>query len=79
MKYCNNCFYPDIKPDLEFNKNGICAACISFDNRKKINWKEREKEFIKIVKDIKKKRSGDYDCIIPVSGGKDSTWQEKKI
>lgn len=75
MKYCNNCFYPDIKPDLEFNKNGICAACISFDNRKKINWKEREKEFVKIVKDIKKKRSGDYDCIIPVSGGKDSTWQ----
>lgn len=75
MKRCINCFYPNTKPDLEFDKMGVCSACTSFKNRQKVNWKEREKEFIKIVKNLKKKRTADYDCIIPVSGGKDSTWQ----
>jgi len=75
MKYCINCFYPDTKPDLEFDKGGVCSSCASFENRQKINWKEREKEFVKIVKDLKKRKTGDYDCIVPVSGGKDSTWQ----
>tara|TARA_B110000238_G_C16127237_1_gene439772 strand:- start:431 stop:1564 length:1134 start_codon:yes stop_codon:yes gene_type:complete len=75
MKLCTTCFYPNTKPDLEFDQKGICSACVSFENRKKTNWEEREKEFIKIVTDLKKKRTGDYDCIIPVSGGKDSTWQ----
>jgi N-acetyl sugar amidotransferase len=75
MIYCKTCFYPNTKPDLEFNKEGICNACVSFENRKKINWKNREKDFLKIIKIIKKKKTSDYDCIIPVSGGKDSTWQ----
>tara|TARA_S200000501_G_C20793456_1_gene730627 strand:- start:173 stop:1306 length:1134 start_codon:yes stop_codon:yes gene_type:complete len=75
MIHCASCFYPNSKPDLEFNENGICSACISFENRKKTNWELRKKEFIKIVKNLKKKKTGDYDCIIPVSGGKDSTWQ----
>ncbi len=75
MIHCTSCFYPNTKPDLEFNENGICSACISFENRKKTNWELRKKEFIKIVKNLKKKKTGDYDCIIPVSGGKDSTWQ----
>lgn len=74
MKYCINCFYPNTKPDLAFNKDGLCAACISFEKRRKINWKEREKEFIKII-NIVKKKSNDYDCVVPVSGGKDSTSQ----
>tara|TARA_B100000795_G_C22800351_1_gene441551 strand:+ start:608 stop:1741 length:1134 start_codon:yes stop_codon:yes gene_type:complete len=78
MKLCTTCFYPNTKPDLEFDKKGVCSACVSFENRKKTNWEEREKEFIKIVTDLKKKRTGDYDCIIPVSGGKDSTWQLMK-
>ena len=79
MNYCTTCFYPDTKPDIEFNKDGVCSACIAFEERKKIDWEEREKEFIKIVKDIKKKSNGNYDCIVPVSGGKDSTWQVIKM
>ena len=75
MIHCISCFYPNTKPDLEFNEKGICSACISFENRKKINWELKKTEFEKIVKNLKKKRTGDYDCIIPVSGGKDSTWQ----
>ena len=73
MNYCTTCFYPDTKPDLEFNQDGVCSACIAFEQRKKINWKEREKEFVEVVKNIKKRSHGNYDCIVPVSGGKDST------
>ena len=52
MKLCTTCFYPNTKPDLEFDQKGICSACVSFENRKKTNWEEREKEFIKIVTDL---------------------------
>lgn len=77
MKYCSNCFYPETKPDLIFDKTGKCSACVAFEDRKKIDWSVREKEFKKIVLTIKKNNY--YDCVIPVSGGKDSTWQVIKV
>ena len=68
---------PNTKPDLFFDSDGICAACIAFDKRKTIDWNAREEEFHKILKSFK---SGSrWDCIIPVSGGKDSTAQVLKI
>ena len=79
MKYCITCFYPDTKPDIEFNKEGVCSACVSFKKRETINWKDREKKFVEIVKKIKTRNNGNYDCIVPVSGGKDSTWQVLKM
>jgi hypothetical protein len=79
MKICKSCFYPDTKPDLVFNNNGICSACIAFEQRKKINWKKRENEFRDIVAKIKKTKKYGHNCIVPVSGGKDSTWQVIKV
>ncbi len=79
MKYCITCFYPETKPDIEFDNNGVCSACVAFKNREKIDWNERKKEFTKIIKKIKNRSKGNYDCIIPVSGGKDSTWQVLKV
>ena len=75
MNFCKSCFYPDTKPDLAFNDSGFCAACISFKKREKIDWKKREEKFLEVVNQIKKDRNSEYDCIIPVSGGKDSTYQ----
>ena len=46
-------------------------------NREKINWSERKKEFLKILGDYKTNKT--YDCVIPVSGGKDSTYQVIKL
>lgn len=77
MKYCKCCLYPETKPDLWFNEDGICSACISFENRKNINWKAKQKEFIDIIQT--KNPRGNYDCVVPVSGGKDSTYQVIKV
>ena len=75
IRYCKKCLFPETKPDLSFNDKGICSACSSSENKiLKINWDKRKEEFEKIINSYKKKGKG-YDCIIPVSGGKDSTYQ----
>lgn len=77
LTYCKRCFLPNTKPDLQFNANGICAACESYDKRSTIDWDYRKKDFIELVK--KYSRNSGWDCVIPVSGGKDSTAQVLKI
>lgn len=78
MKFCNKCVMPSTKPDLHFDKNGICDACqTQQDKNINIDWMQREKEFLSLVK--KYKSNNDYDCIIGVSGGKDSTYQVLKV
>ncbi len=79
MKYCKNCLLPDTKPDLYFNEDGVCAACISFQDRKEIDWHARTLEFIEITNRFRSKDSSNWDCIVPVSGGKDSTAQVLKV
>ncbi|EAK0979610.1 N-acetyl sugar amidotransferase [Campylobacter lari] len=77
MKFCKKCVMPDTKPDLHFNDEGICDACCSQEVKNHhINWQEREKEFLELVKKYKKHPV--YDCVIGVSGGKDSTFQVLK-
>jgi N-acetyl sugar amidotransferase len=76
VKFCNNCFTPNTRPRIVFNNKGICNACLNSKEKKKINWKQREKEFYKIISNIKKdskKNKRAYDCIVPWSGGKDSS------
>lgn len=66
---------PDTKPDLVMDENGICSACRFYDNRKEIDWSSRRKEFLKIIEKYRSQNFGNWDCIVPVSGGKDSTFQ----
>ena len=63
----------NMKTGIEFDKNGVCAAC-NFSNKKKdqVNWAKREKELLKILEKYRKKNG--YDCIVPGSGGKDSAY-----
>ena len=77
MKYCKNCILPDTRPGLAICSSGVCSACLNFDSRSEIDWGQREKEFDSVVS-LAKKQSKGYDCLIPVSGGKDSTWQTVK-
>lgn len=78
IKYCSRCVMPFTKPDFEFYDNNICSACYFFDKREKIDWKNREARFHDIMKKNKNPFSS-YDCIIPCSGGKDSTYQTLKV
>jgi len=77
MNYCKICILPNTRPQLKIDVHGNCNCKYSFLKKsvKKINWKEKYKKFSDIVKTIKKKNKPFYDCLIPVSGGKDSTWQ----
>ena len=77
LSYCTECLFPNTKPDLFFNEEGICSACVAAEEKNNgIDWKQREKEFFLIIEKYKK-APGEigYDCLIPVSGGKDSTYQ----
>ena len=75
MRYCQKCILPDTRPHLIIMEDGICNACHSWTDKKfDINWKSREEDFVQLVQTIKNKHAS-WDCVIPVSGGKDSTWQ----
>lgn len=78
MKYCSSCVLPDTRPGLVIQRDGVCNACHAARvAAKEIRWDEREAAFRSVVSEAKKRSKG-YDCLIPVSGGKDSTWQVLK-
>jgi N-acetyl sugar amidotransferase len=84
MIYCKKCVYPIIAVNLEIGKDGICSSCKVFDEFNLLtpgDWEQRKKKFEIIVEQIKKNNNSksDYDCVIPVSGGKDSYYQTHKI
>lgn len=77
MTYCNKCILPDTRPGIILEKaSGICAACqnTTFTGNKK----NREDALKIILEERLSKKHSSYDCVIPVSGGKDSTWQTVK-
>lgn len=74
MKYCRRCVIPESRPHISFDAEGVCNACRSHATKPFIDWKQREHSFRQVV-EYAKTNSGGYDCLIPVSGGKDSTWQ----
>lgn len=75
MKYCQKCILPDTRPNLVIMDDGVCNACHSWQAKQNnTDWVDRERQFLKLVTLVKSK-STTWDCVIPVSGGKDSTWQ----
>lgn len=88
VKYCSECVVSNQRPSsvIEFrntdgknkkginiNKDGVCDACLYNNEKSKINWKEREQQLFKFLEKYRK-NNGDYDCIVPSSGGKDSSF-----
>ena len=67
---------PNSRPRVVFNDKGICNACENGFEKQKIDWNKKKDEFLKLIDEIKKnskKNNLSYDCIVPWSGGKDST------
>ena len=75
MRICKRCIQPDTRPGIYFDDQGVCGGCLWEDEKKKIDWKSREKELQDIAEWAKKTTKSNYDCAIGVSGGKDSTKQ----
>ena len=71
-KYCTKCVMPDTSETLTFDKNNVCSVCNQIDYKDNIDWGDREKQLDALIKKYKNKNS--YDCIVPFSGGKDSTF-----
>ncbi len=75
MKYCKKCLQPDTRPGIVFDEHGVCAAC-NYQQQvyHTIDWEARQKKLHEIAEWAKSKNAP-YDCVIGVSGGKDSTFQ----
>jgi N-acetyl sugar amidotransferase len=74
MRYCGRCILPDTRPGLVIGPDGVCSACASHGRREAVDWDARGRRFGEIVDQVRA-LGRPYDCVIPVSGGKDSTWQ----
>ena len=75
MNYCANCILPDSRPGLKIGEDGVCSACRSHSGESApVDWEIRGRQFAELVEEVRGV-GADWDCVIPVSGGKDSTWQ----
>lgn len=73
VRYCSRCLMPDTRPRIVFDENGVCNACHTADEKNAIDWQARADEFRETVARMRPK-GGAYDCIVPWSGGKDSSY-----
>jgi len=75
MRYCKKCVMPDTRPGIYFDELGICQACRAEEKKDSTDWKERKRELELLCDKYRRTEEGQYDCIIAVSGGKDSHFQ----
>lgn len=75
IRYCTRCVMPETKPDLVLDAEGVCNACRSFAQRTEVDWTQRKAALLEILERYRSKDGSNYDCIVPVSGGKDSHFQ----
>jgi N-acetyl sugar amidotransferase len=66
---------PGTKPDLFIDSTGVCSACRNFEAREAVDWPSRKVQLTEILDRYRSTDGSTYDCLIPVSGGKDSTYQ----
>jgi N-acetyl sugar amidotransferase len=79
IRYCARCVMPETKPDLFIDADGVCSACRNFERRQVVDWDQRGQELVTILDRYRARNGGGYDCIVPVSGGKDSTFQALRL
>lgn len=72
VRYCSACLMPDTRPRIVFDDEGVCNACRNAETKEQIDWDARRAEFLDYVARYRP-AEGPYDCIVPWSGGKDST------
>jgi N-acetyl sugar amidotransferase len=73
MKYCKRCLYPANHPlNLTFNEEGVCSGCLVHEEKDQLDWEARKEKLLRIVGQYRTKSRFAPDCIIPVTGARDS-------
>jgi N-acetyl sugar amidotransferase len=73
IRYCTRCLMPNSRPRIVFDEEGVCNACLYAERKgRDIDWTERQREFRDLL-DRFKSKDGRWDCVVPWSGGKDSS------
>jgi N-acetyl sugar amidotransferase len=72
MRRCKRCNLPETHETITFDDEGVCVVCRSHEIKAATNWGERKLQLDQLIDQYRDK--GEYDCIVPFSGGKDSTW-----
>ena len=80
MRYCTKCMMPSTRPRLTFNAGGVCSACQWAEEKKDhVNWKMRWDQLLTLCEKYKKLNPNGFNCIVPVSGGKDGSYVAYKM
>ncbi|MBT6230410.1 MAG: N-acetyl sugar amidotransferase [Candidatus Scalindua sp.] len=76
LQRCIKCTLPITWETLNFDQNGVCNICRNWEAKtESVDWEERERILLKIFEGVKERnKDREYDCIVPFSGGKDSTY-----
>ncbi len=73
MRFCSQCLMPETAESLSFDENGVCSVCRQIEHKNNaVDWTERARDLDILISEVRGKH--DYDCIVPFSGGKDSTF-----
>lgn len=73
MNYCKRCFYPENHPlNITFDERGVCSGCRVHEEKDILDWGVRKQKLAKILDEFRTRTRHIHDCIIPVSGGRDS-------
>jgi N-acetyl sugar amidotransferase len=79
--FCKKCITFSTRPRIKFNEQGICSACTWSIEKKKIDWKQRQKGLEKLFINSKNNefKKDNYECLVAVSGGKDGAYVAYKL
>jgi N-acetyl sugar amidotransferase len=72
VRYCKTCIMPDSRPRIVFDESGVCNACRQAEAKTRIDWEARYAELVELT-ETHRSTTGSWDCIVPWSGGKDSS------
>lgn len=75
MKYCKKCVMPNTRPGIYFDDEGVCQACRAEEQKARTDWDARYRELQTLCDKYRGMNGDSYDCMIAVSGGKDSHYQ----
>jgi N-acetyl sugar amidotransferase len=75
VTYCTRCGFPSTEEGNDFDRLGVCKACRSSEQKMRIDWAAKERELAALFERYRGKGESGYDCIVPISGGKDSAYQ----